>query len=263
MAAPSSEPVAPGLSGSVQRLGMAGLALGDCLRLYVDIARGRARLDVPALARDLRYAGLSMLPALTLVAASVGAILGHENAALAEDFDLPGRLLLSVAYAVTVEMIPVLVGILVAGRAGVLLAVRQAGMAASGELDGLLVSGLNPIQYTLGPMLLAMLAMSFAFAVWGTLVTFGATMLWLWLDIGVPPGLFLNVLRESLTAADLAEVLAKPPVFALLVALVATVNGSLAGRDPHGVARAATRTMIGAVTVILVTDLFFVLVRGG
>jgi len=43
---------------------------------------------------------------------------------------------------------------------------------------------------------------------------------------------------------------------------MATVNGTLAGRDPDGIARAATRTMIGAVVAILLTDLAFVLARG-
>jgi len=43
---------------------------------------------------------------------------------------------------------------------------RQATLAVSGEMDGLLVSGIDPIRFTLGPVLLAMLLMSFAFAVW-------------------------------------------------------------------------------------------------
>jgi phospholipid/cholesterol/gamma-HCH transport system permease protein len=43
---------------------------------------------------------------------------------------------------------------------------------------------------------------------------------------------------------------------------VATLNGIGAGRRPGGVAGAATGTMIGAVTAILVTDLLYiVLVR--
>jgi len=261
--APSSEPVARGLVGSVQRLGLAAVALGDCLMLYLGIVLGRERLDLPALAAALRQSGLSILPALTLVAAAVGAILGHQAAKLLEDFDLPGLVLLSISYAVTVELIPILVGILVAGRAGVALAVRQASLVASGEMDGLLVVGIDPVRYTLGPVLLAMLAMSFAFAVWGTLVTFFAAFLWLWAAADVPPALFLDALRQSLTPADLLEALTKPLAFALLIALIATVNGTLAGRGPEGVARAATRTMIGAVAAILLTDLVFVLARGG
>lgn len=48
-------------------------------------------------------------------------------------------------------------------------------------------------------------------------------------------------------------------VFALAVAVIATVNGTAAGRDVEGIGRAATATMVGAVTAILLIDLGFVL----
>lgn len=248
--------------GGLQQLGLAAIALRDCLELYLCIATGKERLDLPALAVALRQSGLSILPALTLVSLAVGIILGDQTAAVLGRFDLPGLVLLSVGYAVSVELAPILAGVLVAGRAGVALAVHQASMSASGELDGLLVCGINPIQFTLGPALLAMLLMSFAFAVWSGLVTLTAAGVWLWAAAGVPPALFLDALRTSFEPGDLLAAFLKPPAFALAIALLATVNGNLAGRDARGASRAATRTMIGAVTAILLTDLAFVLVRG-
>lgn len=74
------------------------------------------------------------------------------------------------------------------------------------------------------------------------------------------PILFLDALKQALTPGDLLEALGKPLVFALAIALIATVNGTLAGRDPAGIGRAATGTMIGAVTAILLIDLLFVLI---
>lgn len=245
------------------QLGLAARTLGACLSLYGAILLGRARLDLPALAAALRQTGLSILPAITLVAVALGLILGRQTDALLDRFDLPGLILLSVTYAAVVELVPVLVGILVAGRAGVALAVRQATLTVSGEMDGLLAAGIHPLRHTVGPVLLAMLLMSFAFGVWAPLVTFAATLAWLWNAAGVTPALFLEALRQALTPADLISALVKPVVFALVVALIAAVNGSRAGRDPGGIAQAATRTMIGAVAAILLVDLLFVLVRAG
>jgi phospholipid/cholesterol/gamma-HCH transport system permease protein len=243
------------------KVGLAAFALTSCLELYVGIVAGKARLDLPTFATALRQSGLSMLPAITLVTAIVGLILGNQTAAVLLRFDLPGLVLLTIAYAMVMELIPILIGILVAGRAGVALAVRQATLLKSGEMDGLLVTGVDPIQLTLGPVLLAMLLMSFAFAVWGTFVTFAAAILWLWGTAGVPPTLFLDALKQALMPADLVEALGKPMFFALAIALIATVNGILAGKDPAGIGRAATGTMIGAVTAILLLDLLFVLLR--
>jgi len=101
--------------------------------------------------------------------------------------------------------------------------------------------------------------MSFAFVVWSTLITLCATALWLWGWEDLPLALFLDALTRALTPADLLEVVLKPSLFSVLIALVATVNGTAAGRDPDGIALAATRTMIGAVVAILVADLVYLL----
>ncbi len=252
-----------GATGWIERFGFAGLTLASCLALYLRILLGRARLDLPAFTASLRQAGLSMLPAMTLVSAAVGLILGRQSQSILAQFDLPGLVLLSVVYAVVMEVVPILVGILVAGRAGVALAVRQATLTVSGEMDGLLVSGVNPLHFTLAPVLLSMLLMSFAFAVWGSLVTFGAAALWLWGMADLPPALFLDALTRALSPADLLAAVLKPMLFSLLIALIATANGTAAGRDPEGIAQAATRTMISAVTAILIADLLYILlVRG-
>jgi phospholipid/cholesterol/gamma-HCH transport system permease protein len=101
--------------------------------------------------------------------------------------------------------------------------------------------------------------MSFAFAVWGSLVALGTAYLWLLGASDLAPAELADALRRSLTAADLIEAVTKPMVFALVIAVIATVNGSRAGRDPEGIGDAATQTMIGAVTSILLIDLLYVL----
>jgi phospholipid/cholesterol/gamma-HCH transport system permease protein len=262
-APPVGQRLFTGATGLIERFGFAGIALASCLVHYLLILVGRSRLDLPAFATSLRQAGLSILPAITLVSVAVGLLLGHQTQAILEQLDLPRLVLLSVIYAVVMEVVPILVGILVAGRAGVALAVRQATLVVSGEMDGLLVCGIDPIHFTLGPVLLAMLLMSFAFAVWGSLVTIVAAALWLWGVAKVSPALFLDALTQALSPGDLLEALLKPLLFALLIGLIATVNGTAAGRDPEGIAQAATQTMIAAVAAILIADLLYALLLRG
>jgi phospholipid/cholesterol/gamma-HCH transport system permease protein len=254
-------PLCRGPTGWLEELGLAWLTLVACLGLYLGILAGRERLDLPAFAAALRQIGLSVLPAITLVALALGLILGNQAESVFQELDLPRLPVVTLGIAVVQELVPILVGILVAGRAGVALAVRQAGLIVSGEMEGLIVSGLDPIRFTLGPVLVAMLLMSFALTVWMGLVTCLSLGAWLWGRTGVPPAVFLDALRQSLGVADLVEALAKPLLFAILIALIASVCGLGAGRDPDGLGRAATRTMIGAVTAILLTDLIFVLLR--
>lgn len=252
-----------GPTGWIKEIGLAAQALTSCLALYLRILAGRARLDLSALAVALRQAGLAMVLPMTLASVSVGFILGQQISTTLSQFDLLVHFLLNIAYQIVMELVPVLVGILVASRAGVALAVRQATLTVTVELDGLLISGVHPIQLTLAPVLLAMLLMSFAFVVWGTLVTFAATGVWLWVGSAISPVQFGMILLDALTVGALVEALVKPQLFALLIAMIATVNGSTAGRNSEGIARAATRTMIGGIVAILVADLVYILlVRG-
>ncbi|WP_462330687.1 MlaE family ABC transporter permease [Thiohalocapsa halophila] len=248
-----------GVLGWLAGLGLAARTLLECLALYANIVLGRERLDLPAFTAALRQAGLSILPAVTLVAAALGVILGRQAVNVLQNLNLPGVLLYTITYAVVLELVPILVGVLVAGRAGVALAVRHATLVVTGQMDGLMVSGINPIRYVTGPVLLAMLTMSFAFLVWGSLVTVGTAFLWLFLFSDVPPYQLVDAVRNTLGPYDLREAISKPLVFAVVIALIATVNGTIAGRDPELIGEAATRTMIAAVTSILLIDLLFVL----
>ena len=248
-----------GPTGALQRLGLAARALASCVGLYVDILLGRERLDLPALAHWLRVGGLSMLGSISLLSGALGMILAIQVEHALATLNLPSLMLGALTVGVVHHLVPVLVGVLVAGRVGVAMAARQAAMLGSGELDGLLINGIDPIRFTLGPALLAMLAMSFALSVWGIGITLASAFLWLQASSAISPALFVDVLTDTIAPRDLVAAFGKPMLFALLIGLIATVNGSSVGRDVSGIGEAATRTMIGAVTAILLVNLAFVL----
>jgi phospholipid/cholesterol/gamma-HCH transport system permease protein len=94
-------------------------------------------------------------------------------------------------------------------------------------------------------------------------VTYVAAFVWLWVFDAIPPAIFVDSLVRSLQPQDLFSAVGKPVLFALLIAPIATINGTAAGRDPEGIGEAATRTMIGAVAAILVADLVVTLLVAG
>jgi phospholipid/cholesterol/gamma-HCH transport system permease protein len=233
--------------------------LRDCLRLYLEVLLGRNRLDLKAFAGALRETGLSILFGVTLVAAVVGLIVGKETEDILDKVNIPGVLIGTIGHAIINEFAPLLVGLMVAGRSGVALTVRIGSMVLNHEIDGLVVCGINPIQYTVGPMLLAMVVMSFGLAVWTDLIVVGVTAAWLWFNAGISWSLFLDSLKQVLELTDVMVSVVKPMVFSIFIALIAAVNGSLVARRVEAVARAATRTMISAIAAILVINLVFVL----
>jgi phospholipid/cholesterol/gamma-HCH transport system permease protein len=233
--------------------------LRDCFRLYRDVALGRGRLDLKVFVDDLRETGLSILFRVTLVAVVVGLIVGKETENILGTVNVPGLLIGTIGLAIITEFSPLLVGLFVAGRSGVALAVRIGSMILNHEVDGLVVCGINPIQYTVGPMLLAMLLMSFGLAVWTALIVVGVTAAWLWFRVGISWSLFLESLKSVLEFTDVLVSVVKPMVFSVFIALIAAVNGSRVSRRVEAVSSAATRTMISAIAAILLINLLFVL----
>lgn len=243
----------------LENIGMGLFILRDCSRLYLDILLGRNRLDLKVFVDDLRESGLSILFGVTLVAVVVGLIIGMETEDILQKVNIPGLLIGSIGLAIITEFAPLLVGLFVAGRSGVALAVRIGSMVLNHEADGLIVCGINPIQYTVAPMLLSMLMMSFGLAVWTDLVVVAVTSVWLWFKAGIPWSLFLDSLKAVLELSDLLISVIKPMVFSIFIALIAGVNGSRVGRQVEAVSRAATRTMVSAIAAILLINLLFVL----
>lgn len=233
--------------------------LRDCSRYYRDILLGRNRLDLKMFVDDLRETGLSILFGVTLVAVIVGLIVGKETENILGTVNIPGLLIGTIGLAIITEFAPLLVGLFVAGRSGVALAVRIGSMVLNHEVDGLVVCGINPIQYTVGPMLLAMLVMSFGLAVWTELIVVSVTAAWLWFNAGISWSLFLDSLKSVLELSDVLVSVIKPLVFSIFIALIAAVNGSRVSRRVEAVSRAATRTMISAIAAIVLIDLLFAL----
>lgn len=246
----------------LENFGLGYFILLDCLRLYRDIILGRSQLDLKVLVDDLYESGLSIFIGISLVAAVVGLIIGIETQNILDKVNIPEMLLGAIGLSIIKQFAPLLVGLFVAGRSGIGLTVRIGSMVLNREMDGLIVSGVDPIRYTVGPMLLAMLLMSFTLAVWTNLVVLGVASLWLASEAGIPWSLFWETLRDVLHVSDLLRSVIKPLIFALLISLIAAVNGYRVGRQVEAVSQAATRTMIVAIMAIQIVNLIFILLFG-
>lgn len=239
------------------RIGYAASVLQHCLQLYLLILLGRERLDLPRFTRDSYDLGLTILPGVSVIAIAIGLILGIQVDQLLQTLTIPDLATSLYASAVVTEFVPLLIGILVASRAGVELAVRIATMASRREIDGLIVSGINPVHYTVGATLLAVLLMSLTLAIWALLLLLLSSGLWLALSDTLPASQFINALAAAVSPSDLLLNLLKVVSFALLATLIAATEGGTAVSRPGGIAQAASRTMLQSIAWILVIDVLY------
>jgi phospholipid/cholesterol/gamma-HCH transport system permease protein len=159
---------------------------------------------------------------------------------------------------VTREFAPLITGILVAGRSGSALAARLGSMTINSEIDALRVMGVNPVRYLVVPSLLAMLVMLPSLVVWADLVALGGAGLYVTSELGMSFGAFADQTLKYLDVEDLVHGLSKSALFAALITAIGVVDGSRVQGGAEGVGRATTRSVVHAISAIVLTDMLFV-----
>jgi phospholipid/cholesterol/gamma-HCH transport system permease protein len=175
------------------------------------------------------------------------------------DFGAEHQVTIGVALSVTREFAPLITGILVAGRSGSALAARLGTMTINEEMDALRVMGINPVRYLVVPALVAMLVMLPALTLWSDFVALAGAGFYVVGDLGITWSAYLDQLELYLTPDDVLHGLAKAAIFAVLITLVAAVDGSRVRGGAEGVGRVTTRSVVHAITAIVLTDMLFAL----
>src|SRR6185369_7386512 len=116
-------------------------------------------LRIRSVFEQMRQIGVDALPIVTLLAMTIGIMLGIQFIAALSEFGAQSQVVVAVAKSVTREFGALITAILVAGRSGSALAARIGSMSVSQEVDALATMGIEPVRYLAAPALLAMLVM--------------------------------------------------------------------------------------------------------
>jgi len=270
-----AEPVAPGrasgagvrdwlervgrrAAGGVEEFGVAGWLLARSL-FFVMVGRARRQpVRLPRVVAEMMQIGITALPITTLLSATIGLMLALQGIHTLETFGAESQIVIGVAFAVTREFAPLITGILVAGRSGSALAARIATMTIRQEVDALRVMGVDPVRFLVVPPLVAALVMVPALTLWSALVSQLAAGVYVEADLGIGLGVYVRQTFEVLGTEDLLHGLSKSVIFAVVIVLIAVVNGSSVKGGAEGVGRRTTRTVVHCISAILVTDMVFV-----
>src|SRR5512140_1436348 len=145
--------------GALSGVGHAAMLLLESLWFAVVGWRRGQPLRLRAVAEQMRQIGVDALPIVTLLALTIGIMLGIQFIAALSEFGAQSQVVVAVAKSVTREFGALITAILVAGRSGSALAARIGSMSVSQEVDALATMGIEPVRYLAAPALLAMLLM--------------------------------------------------------------------------------------------------------
>ena len=141
-----------------QRSLMLAVHLGRVTIFFFEVLRALVlpRYRVRRFVNDSFDAGVLSLPIICLSGLTVGAVLGLQGYYNLARFGAEGSLGAVVGLSLVRELGPVLTALLVTGRAASAMAAEIASMVTTGQLDGLRMMSIDPLDFVVSPKALAM-----------------------------------------------------------------------------------------------------------
>ncbi|GAB4519236.1 MAG: ABC transporter permease [Roseibium sp.] len=200
---------------------------------------------------------IGAVPIVALMSFLIGAIISQQGGFYLRQFgadifvvDLAGILVLR-------EIGVILTAIMVAGRSGSAFTAELGAMRMQEEVDALHVIGLSVTEVLVLPRILAlMIALPILTFIADMAALFGSGIVtWAYLDI--PPAAFLTQLQAAITTQTLVVGLVKAPFMALIVGLIACVEGLKVEGSSESLGRHTTMSVVKAIFLVIVVDGMF------
>jgi phospholipid/cholesterol/gamma-HCH transport system permease protein len=220
--------------------------------------RLRQRVRAEPVFTQMMVIGVSAIPIVSMLSVAIGVTLAMQGINSLEKFGAQHQVIFMVALSVTREFGPLITGILVAGRSGSALAARISTMVISQEIDALKVMGINPVRFIVVPALVAMMVVLPSLTLWSIGVALIGSALYVAPQIGTTVGAYFTQVNLSVDAGDIGHGLAKSVIFAVLVTIVAVVDGISVKGGAEGVGRVTTAAVVHGISAIVLTDMLFV-----
>jgi phospholipid/cholesterol/gamma-HCH transport system permease protein len=199
--------------------------------------------------------GIAAMPIAILLAATIGLMLAIQSLYSLGLFGAQSFAYIGIALSVTREFSPLIMGILIAGRSGSAIAARLATMTINQEVDALQVMGINPVRFLVAPMLIALVVMLPCLAMLANLVSIGAAGLYVSVSLDQTLGSYVYQTLKILKTDDVLHGIIKSSFFGLLIGLIGVMNGAGVSGGAEGVGRVTTRSVVQAITAIVVSDM--------
>jgi phospholipid/cholesterol/gamma-HCH transport system permease protein len=208
---------------------------------------------------------LRSAPIILLINFLVGAIVAQQGIFQLARFNATAFTVDLIGILVLRELGVLLTSIMIAGRSGSAITAEIGAMKMREEVDALTVMALDPMEVLILPRILALIAAL-------PLLTFLADMASLfgglcvaWAYGGISPVVFLARLHDAIGLNTFAVGLIKAPFMALVIGLIASVEGFAVSGSAESLGRKVTDSVVKSIFMVIVIDglfaMFFAAVR--
>jgi phospholipid/cholesterol/gamma-HCH transport system permease protein len=217
----------------------------------------RSGLSPASIVHQIDRMGVRAVPIITLMSFLIGAIIAQQGAFQLRYFgaevfvvDLVGILQLR-------EIGVLLTAIMIAGRSGSAITAEIGSMKMREEIDALKVIGLSPIGVLVFPRLVALtVALPLLTIIANFAALFGAAVV-AWAYSGITFDTFLSRLKEAIDLSTIVSGMIKAPFMALIIGIVASVEGLKVGGSAESLGRRVTTSVVKSIFVVILVDGLF------
>jgi phospholipid/cholesterol/gamma-HCH transport system permease protein len=234
-------------------LSLLGSSVGGVIR---GVARPR-RLRITSIVFHIERIGLQGVPIVALIGLLVGGIIAQQAAFYFTEFGADIFVVDMVGLLVLREMGVLLTAIMVAGRSGSAFTAEIGAMKMREEIDALKVIGVDPAEVLVLPRLIALLISLPLLTFVADLFALAGGALVAYLYIDMPLGTFIARLRDVVGLNAFFVGLAKAPFMAVLLAIIAAVEGLKVQGSTESLGKHTTESVVKAIFMIILVDGLF------
>lgn len=217
----------------------------------------RSGVSPSAIVHQIDHMGVRAVPIILLMSFLIGAIIAQQGAFQLRYFgaevfvvDLVGILQLR-------EVGVLLTAIMIAGRSGSAITAEIGSMKMREEIDALKVMGLSPIGVLVFPRLVALTVALPLLTILANFAALGGAAFVAWSYSGITFDTFLSRLREAIDLSTVVSGMIKAPFMALIIGIVASVEGLKVGGSAESLGRHVTAAVVKSIFVVILVDGLF------
>lgn len=209
---------------------------------------------------QLYFMGYNSFPIVSLISFLIGITISITSAEQLRNFGADIYLADLVGFGMVRELVPLMTGIILAGKIGASITAEISSMKVLEEVDALKTMGLIPEKFLMVPRLVAIsLAIPLLVVIADLVGIFGGVIVG-YLVSGIPPGVFFREMFTVVALSDFFIGLLKTLVFGWIVVISSGFKGFSVERGAVGVGIATTESVVLSISLIIVSDCVFALI---
>lgn len=233
------------------------LLLADEIFYTFQYLRKREGIYPGEVGKQFYFMAYKSFPIVCLITFLVGVTISLTSAAQLKLFGADIYLSWFVGITMIRELVPLMTGVILAGKIGASVTAEISSMKVLEEIDALKTMGIIPEKFLMVPRLIAItLAVPLLVATADFVGIFGGVLV-ANIFLGTPPGSFIREMLNILHLQDFWIGLAKTMVFGWAILISSAYKGFSVERGAEEVGKATTESVVLSISLIILLDCLF------